>query len=63
MKSLGSSNDINVAGATITGWSRSSGRTRSPASAGLDPEEFVPKGMLAATRASEAAAHVPEEVA
>jgi small subunit ribosomal protein S5 len=61
-KSLGSSNAINVARATIAGL-RSLQRPDEVAKRrGLAPEEFVPKGLLRAYQESQRAPHVPEEV-
>ena len=62
-KSLGSSNHINVARATIAGLQGLKrpdeiGRLR-----GLSPEEFAPKGMLEAYKESERGPHIPTEVA
>jgi small subunit ribosomal protein S5 len=62
-KSLGSSNHINVARATIAGLKAlrrpdEVGRLR-----GLSPEEFVPAGLLRAYKESERGPHVPDEVA
>jgi len=64
-KSLGSSNHINVARATINGLKSLKRPDEIARLRGLDPEEFVPKGMLAAYRASERGPqpHAPEEVA
>lgn len=52
-KSLGSSNYINVARATINGLQNLRRPDEIAALRGLDPEEFVPKGLLAAYRESE----------
>jgi small subunit ribosomal protein S5 len=49
-KSLGSSNYINVARATIAGLQALRRPDEIAALRGLDPEEFVPKGLLAAYR-------------
>ena len=64
-KSLGSSNAINVARATINGLQSLQRPEDVAARRGLAAEDFVPKGMLAAYRASERGpqSHVPEEVA
>src|ERR1044072_5229751 len=64
-KSLGSSNHINVDRATNAGLKALKRPDEIARLRGLDPEDFVPKGMLAAYRASERGpqAHVPEEVA
>ena len=47
-KSLGSSNHINVARATIAGLQALRAPTRSPACVASIAEEFVPKGLLEA---------------
>ena len=52
-KSLGSSNYINVARATIAGLQGLRRPDEIAALRGLDPEEFVPKGLLTAYRESE----------
>src|SRR5215831_17060156 len=52
-KSLGSSNHINVARATIAGLQGLRRPDEVAKLRGLDPEDFVPKGMLAAYRQSE----------
>src|SRR5215216_2621168 len=52
-KSLGSSNHINVARATINGLKSLKRPDEIARLRGLDPEAFVPKGMLAAYRQSE----------
>jgi small subunit ribosomal protein S5 len=64
-KSLGSANHINVARATISGLKALMRPDDIARLRGLDPEDFVPKGMLEAYRQSERGpqAHVPEEVA
>jgi small subunit ribosomal protein S5 len=64
-KSLGSSNPINVARATIAGLKALMRPDEVARLRGLDAEKFVPKGMLAAYRQSERGpqANVPEEVA
>ena len=61
-KSLGSSNAINVARATIQGLASLKRPDEVARRRGLDPEEFVPKGMLAAYRESQRGPHVPSEV-
>jgi small subunit ribosomal protein S5 len=62
-KSLGSSNHINVARATIAGLQGLKDPNEVARLRGLAPEEFVPKGMLEAFKLSERGAHVPNEVA
>ena len=64
-KSLGSSNHINVARATINGLKSLKRPDEVARLRGLDAEDFVPKGMLSAYRESERGPqpHVPEEVA
>jgi small subunit ribosomal protein S5 len=64
-KSLGSSNHINVARATIAGLKALKRPDEVARLRGLDADSFVPKGMLAAYNLSERGpqAHVPEEVA
>lgn len=62
-KSLGSSNHINVARATIAGLQGLKDPNEVARLRGLAPEEFVPKGMLEAFRLSERGPHVPNEVA
>ena len=52
-KSLGSANHINVARATIAGLKALKRPDEVARLRGLDPESFVPKGMLAAYRESE----------
>ncbi len=52
-KSLGSSNYINVARATIEGLKALRRPDEIARLRGLDPEEFVPKGLLAAYRETE----------
>ena len=52
-KSLGSSNYINVARATIDGLQRLRRPDEIARLRGLDADEFVPKGLLAAYRLSE----------
>ena len=61
-KSLGSSNHINVARATIAGLQGLKDPNEVARLRGLAPEEFVPKGMLEAFRLSERGPHVPNEV-
>ncbi len=61
-KSLGSSNHINVARATIAGL-RALKRTDDIARLrGIPAEDFVPKGLLAAYKESERGPHIPDEV-
>jgi small subunit ribosomal protein S5 len=64
-KSLGSSNHINVARATIAGLKGLKRPDEVARLRGLDADSFVPKGMLAAYQLSERGPqpHVPEEVA
>jgi small subunit ribosomal protein S5 len=64
-KSLGSSNHINVARATIAGLKALKRPDEVARLRGLDADEFVPKGMLAAYRESERGPvdHTPEVVA
>ena len=62
-KSLGSSNAINVARATIAGLKSLQRPDVVARRRGLSQEEFVPKGLLAAYRESERGPHRPEEVA
>ncbi len=52
-KSLGSPNHINVARATIDGLASLKRPDQVGALRGLDPEEFVPSGMLNAYKESE----------
>ena len=62
-KSLGSSNYINIARATIEGLRSLRRPDEIAALRGLDPEEFVPKGLLNAYRESERGpASAPAEV-
>ena len=62
-KSLGSSNHINVARATMAGLADLKRPDEVARLRGLAPEEFVPKGMLEAYRQAERGPHVPTEVA
>ncbi|MBK9179604.1 MAG: 30S ribosomal protein S5 [Acidimicrobiales bacterium] len=62
-KSLGSSNHINVARATIAGLRALRRPDEVARLRGLSPEEFVPTGLLNAYRESQRGPHVPEEVA
>ncbi|MEY4130180.1 MAG: ribosomal protein [Actinomycetota bacterium] len=62
-KSLGSSNHINVARATIAGLQALKDPKEVARLRGLDPEEFVPAGMLKAFIESERGPHIPNEVA
>ena len=62
-KSLGSSNHINVARATIAGLQGLKDPNEVARLRGLAPEEFVPTGMLEAFKLSERGPHVPNEVA
>jgi small subunit ribosomal protein S5 len=61
-KSLGSSNAINVARATIAGLRALQRPDDVARRRGLAPEEFVPKGLLAAFRETQRGPHVPAEV-
>ena len=60
-KSLGSANHINVARATITGLKELRRPDEIAKLRGLDPEEFVPKGLLEAYRRAERG-EIPEPV-
>ena len=62
-KSLGSSNHINVARATIAGLRALKRPDDVARLRGLSAEEFVPGGMLQAFNETERGAHVPTEVA
>src|SRR6476660_7906995 len=62
-KSLGSSNAINVARATIAGLQALQRPDQVAKRRGLSAEEFVPKGLLAAYRESERGPRRPDEVA
>lgn len=62
-KSLGSSNHINVARATIAALAGLRRPDEIARLRGLDPEEFVPGALLRAYRESERGPHAPEEVA
>ncbi len=62
-KSLGSSNHINVARATIAGLRNLRRPDEVARLRGLSPEEFVPKGLWRAFQESERNPHSPEEVA
>jgi small subunit ribosomal protein S5 len=61
-KSLGSSNHINVARATIDGLASLKRPDDVARLRGLSPEEFVPTGLLKAFNEAERGPHVPEEV-
>jgi small subunit ribosomal protein S5 len=61
-KSLGSANHINVARATIAGLADLKRPDEIAKLRGLSPEEFVPKGLLAAYRESERGPLVVDEV-
>jgi small subunit ribosomal protein S5 len=62
-KSLGSSNAINVARATIAGLQALQRPDAVAKRRGLSAEEFTPKGLLAAYKESPRGPHVPDEVA
>src|SRR5580765_998365 len=62
-KSLGSSNAINVARATIAGLKALKRPDQVARLRGLSPEEFVPAGLLRAYKESQRGPHVPDEVA
>ncbi len=62
-KSLGSSNHINVARATMAGLRDLKRPDEVARLRGLSPEEFVPGGLLRAYQESERGPHVPTEVA
>jgi len=61
-KSLGSSNAINVARATIAGLRALQRPDDVARRRGLAPEEFVPKGLLNAFRETQRGVHAPTEV-
>jgi small subunit ribosomal protein S5 len=61
-KSLGSSNHINVARATIAGLQSLQRPDDIARKRGLSAEEFTPKGLLAAYNESKRGPHVPVEV-
>jgi small subunit ribosomal protein S5 len=61
-KSLGSSNHINVARATIAGLQALQRPDDIARKRGLGAEEFTPKGLLAAYNESKRGPHVPVEV-
>jgi small subunit ribosomal protein S5 len=61
-KSLGSSNHINVARATIAGLQALQRPDDIARKRGLSAEEFTPKGLLAAYNESKRGPHVPVEV-
>ncbi len=61
-KSLGSSNHINVARATIAGLQALKRPDEVARLRGLSPEEFVPKGLLDAYRETQRGPHRVEEV-
>ncbi|MDQ1437289.1 MAG: small subunit ribosomal protein [Acidimicrobiaceae bacterium] len=61
-KSLGSSNSINVAHATIAGLKGLKRPDEIARLRGKTPEEVTPKGLLASYNARRRGAHVPQEV-
>jgi small subunit ribosomal protein S5 len=61
-KSLGSSNHINVARATVNGLAALKRPDDIARLRGLSPEEFVPSGLLKAFKEAERGPHEPEEV-
>jgi small subunit ribosomal protein S5 len=61
-KSLGSSNAINVARATIAGLQSLQRPDEVARRRGLSPEEFTPRGMLNAYKESQRGGHAPAEV-
>ncbi|MGH9106730.1 MAG: 30S ribosomal protein S5, partial [Acidimicrobiales bacterium] len=62
-KSLGSSNSINVAQATMAGLRALMRPDEVARRRGLSPEEVTPKGVLRAYQDAQRALHVPNEVA
>jgi small subunit ribosomal protein S5 len=62
-KSLGSSNSINVAQATLAGLRALKRPDEIARLRGKSPEEVTPKGVLRAYEESQRGAHVPQEVA
>ena len=62
-KSLGSSNNINVAHATIAGLRGLKRPDEVAKLRGKTPEEVTPKGVLRAYQETQRGAHVPQEVA
>ena len=62
-KSLGSSNNINVAHATIAGLKGLKRPDEVAKLRGKSPEEVTPKGVLRAYQETQRGAHVPQEVA
>src|SRR3954470_8885306 len=62
-KSLGSSNNINVAHATIAGLKALKRPDEVAKLRGKSPEEVTPKGVLRAYQETQRGAHVPQEVA
>jgi small subunit ribosomal protein S5 len=62
-KSLGSSNSINVAQATMAGLRALMRPDEIARRRGLSPEEITPSGVLRAYNEAQRAAHMPTEVA
>jgi small subunit ribosomal protein S5 len=62
-KSLGSSNSINVAQATVAGLRALKRPDEVARLRGKSPEEFVPAGLWRAYRDTQRGSHVPDEVA
>ena len=62
-KSLGSSNSINVAQATVAGLRALKRPDEVARLRGMSPEEFVPAGLWRAYRDTQRGPHIPDEVA